>query len=155
MRFGVVIATILALGAWGPPGRLAAQRGGQTANKPNVVLVMMDDMGYGDIGSYGVSDAKTPNLDRLAREGVRLTDAYANGAVCTPTRTALISGRYPQRVGLEWALGATPGDEERGLPVSGTSLPALLKNNGYVTGLVGKWHLGFRPQFWPNAHGFD
>ena len=155
MRLRVVIATILVLGVWSPPGRLAAQRGGQTTNRPNIVLVMMDDMGYGDIGSYGVSDAKTPNLDRLAREGVRLTNAYANGAVCTPTRTALISGRYQQRVGLEWALGGTPGDQERGLPVTGTSLPALLKKNGYVTGLVGKWHLGFRPQFWPNAHGFD
>jgi arylsulfatase A len=115
MRLRIVIAAILVLGVWGSPGRLA-QRGGQTTNKPNVVLVMMDDMGYGDIGSYGVSDAKTPNLDRLAREGVRLTDAYANGAVCTPTRTALISGRYQQRVGLEWALGGTQGDEDEACP---------------------------------------
>ena len=113
----------------------------------------MDDMGYGDIGSYGVTDARTPNLDRLAREGVRLTDAYANGAVCTPTRAALISGRYQQRVGLEWAL--TAADQERGLPVTGTSLPALLKKSGYATGLIGKWHLGFKPEFGPNAHGFD
>jgi arylsulfatase A-like enzyme len=119
------------------------------------VLIMMDDMGYGDIGSCGVLDARTPNLDRLARDGVRLTDAYANGAVCTPTRTALISGRYQQRVGLEWAIGATPGDQERGLPATGTSLPALLQKNGYVTGLVGKWHLGSKPEFGPNAHGFD
>ena len=154
MRLRIVIAAILVLGAWSSPAQLAAQRGGQTTNKPNVVLVMMDDMGYGDIGSYGVLDAKTPHLDRLAREGVRLTDAYANGAVCTPTRTALISGRYQQRVGLEWALGGAPGDQERGLPATGTSLPALLKANGYVTGLVGKWHLGFRPEFGPNAHGF-
>jgi arylsulfatase A-like enzyme len=155
MRLRIVIAVILALGVQGSPGRLAAQRGGPTTNKPNVVLIMMDDMGYGDIGSYGVSDAKTPNLDRLAREGVRLTDAYANGPVCTPTRAALISGQYQQRVGLEWALSATPADQERGLPVTETSLPALLKKNGYVTGLVGKWHLGSSPRFWPNAHGFD
>src|SRR5207253_10892546 len=74
------------------------------ADKPNVVLVLMDDMGYGDIGSYGVKDAHTPNLDRLAREGVRLTDAYANGAGCSPTRAALIRGRHPQRVAFEWAL---------------------------------------------------
>ena len=143
------------LGIGGSPAQVAAQRGGQATTKPNVVLVMMDDMGYGDIGSYGVSDAKTPNLDRLAREGVRLTDAYANGPVCTPTRTALISGRYQQRVGLEWALGGNPGDLERGLPITGTSLPALLKKNGYATALIGKWHLGFRPPFLPNAHGFD
>lgn len=155
MRLRLVVAAVLVLGPWGLSGRLAAQPGSHTVTRPNVVLIMMDDMGYGDIGSYGVPDAKTPNLDRLAREGVRLTDAYANGAVCTPTRTALISGRYQQRAGLEWALTGSPADLERGLPVTGTSLPALLKQNGYVTGLVGKWHLGFRPEFGPNAHGFD
>src|SRR5688500_9987913 len=122
---------------------------------PNVVLVMMDDLGYGDLGSYGASDVRTPNIDRLAREGVRLTDAYANGPVCTPTRAALISGRYPQRVGLEDVLTVSPADRERGLPAPGTSLPALLKTNGYATALVGKWHLGWKPEFGPNAHGFD
>jgi len=122
-------------------------------NKPNVVLIIMDDLGYGDIGSYGVRDARTPNLDRLAREGVRLTDAYANAPNCTPTRAALISGRYQQRVGLEWALESS--EQDRGLPVTRRSLPALLKTNGYATGLVGKWHLGFKPEFGPNAHGFD
>ena len=121
--------------------------------KPNVVLIMMDDLGYGDLGSYGAPDVKTPNIDRLAREGVRLTDAYANGVVCTPTRTALISGRYQQRVGLEGAL--TLADTALGLPVTGTSLPALLKANGYATALIGKWHLGFRREFGPRAHGFD
>ena len=122
---------------------------------PNVVLVMMDDLGYGDLGSYGGSDVRTPNIDRVAREGVRLTDAYASGAVCTPTRAALISGRYQQRVGLEGVLTISPADRERGLPAPGTSLPALLKANGYATGLVGKWHLGWKPEFAPNAHGFD
>jgi arylsulfatase A-like enzyme len=134
----------------------AAQRPPQQAARtPNVVLIMMDDMGYGDLGSYGARDVRTPHIDRLARDGVRLTDAYANGPVCTPTRAALISGRYQQRVGLEWALGQGPGDAERGLPVTGTSLPALLKGNGYATALVGKWHLGFRREFSPQAHGFD
>jgi arylsulfatase A-like enzyme len=123
-------------------------------DKPNVVLIITDDIGYGDLGSYGVTDAKTPNLDRLAREGVRLTDAYANGAVCSPTRAALISGLYQQRVGIEWALSAT-NDQDKGLPVAPTSLPALLKTRGYVTGLLGKWHLGFSPRIGPNAHGFD
>jgi len=132
---------------------LAAQ--GRRSPNPDVVLILMDDLGYGDLGSYGAPDARTPNIDRLAREGVRLTDAYANGAVCTPTRTALITGRYQQRFGLEWALGAQPGDTELGLPVTGTSLPALLKSNGYATGLVGKWHLGWKPEFWPTRHGFD
>ena len=73
--------------------------------RPNVILIMTDDMGYADLGSYGATDIKTPNLDRLAREGVRLTDAYANGVLCSPTRAALISGRYPQRSAIETALG--------------------------------------------------
>ena len=123
--------------------------------KPNVVLILMDDLGYGDLGSYGAPDARTPNIDRLSREGVRLTDAYANGAVCTPTRAALITGRYQQRVGLERVLTAAPNDHELGLAATGTSLPALLKSNGYATALVGKWHLGWKTEFGPNAHGFD
>jgi arylsulfatase A-like enzyme len=122
---------------------------------PNVVLIRVDDLGYGALGSYGSPDARTPNIDRLAREGVRLTDAYANGAVCTPTRAAFISGRYQQRAGLEWVLTGSPADRELGLPAAATSLPALLKAGGYATGLVGKWHLGWRPEFGPNAHGFD
>ena len=154
MRRRNVILAALLIGASAPAG---AQRApARAAATPNVVLVLMDDLGYSDLGSYGAPDVRTPNIDRLAREGVRLTDAYANGAVCTPTRTALITGRYQQRVGLEWALTlARPADRELGLPALGTSLPALLKTNGYATGLVGKWHLGFKPEFGPMAHGFD
>ena len=142
---GLILAALI-LGASSPA---------QAQRPPNVVLVMMDDLGYGDLGSYGASDVRTPNIDRLAREGVRLTDAYANGAVCTPTRAALISGRYQQREGLEWVLTIAPADRELGLRAQGMSLPALLKTNGYATGLVGKWHLGWKPEFGPNAHGFD
>ena len=130
----------------------------QQANRepgPNVVLIITDDVGYGDLGSYGAPDIKTPNIDRLAREGVRFTDFYSNGAVCTPTRTALVSGRYQQRVGMEQVLTLSPADLKRGLPVTGRSLPQLLKNHGYATALIGKWHLGFLPEFGPNAHGFD
>lgn len=143
-RVFILVALILGASAQAP-----AQR------PPNVVLVMMDDIGYGDLGSYGAPDVRTPNIDRLAHQGVRLTDAYANGAVCTPTRAALISGRYQQRVGLEWVLTVSPTDRERGLPALETSLPALLRTNGYATGLLGKWHLGSKPEFGPNAHGFD
>src|SRR2546428_2643401 len=151
-RIGIAV---VAVGACLASSHAAAQRGGQAApGKPNVVLVIMDDMGYGDLGSYGVTDAKTPNLDRLAREGVRLADAYGNGPVCSPTRAALISGRYQQRVGIEWALSST-NDRAKSLPVTRTSLPALPKANGYPTALVGKWHLGFNPHIGPNAHGFD
>ena len=124
-------------------------------SKPNVILIVTDDVGYGDIGSYGAPDVKTPSLDGLARDGVRLTDFYA-APQCTPTRAALISGRYQQRFRLEAALGGrkTPAGET-GLPATGYSLPMLLKNNGYATALIGKWHLGYKPQFSPNAHGFD
>jgi arylsulfatase A-like enzyme len=134
---------------------LGASPEAQAQRPPNVVLVMMDDVGYGDLSSYGALDVRTPNIDRLAREGVRLTDAYANGPACTPTRAALISGRYQQRVGLEGQLTLSPADRELGLPAPGTSLPALLKTSGYATGLVGKWHLGWKPEFRPIAHGFD
>ena len=147
---------ILALAWCALASTAAAQtRPSPTAVRPNVVLILMDDLGYGDLGSYGAPDVKTPSIDRLAREGVRLTDAYANGAVCTPTRAALISGRYQQRVSLERVLTTSPADRQLGLPVTGTSLPALLKASGYATGLIGKWHLGFKREFGPNAHGFD
>ena len=128
---------------------------GPGAASPNVLLIIMDDMGYGDLGSYGVPDAKTPNIDRLAREGVKLTDFYANGANCSPTRTALMTGRYQQRYAIEMPFGERPDDDQRGLPASGTSLPALLKSRGYATALIGKWHLGWKPEFGPNRHGFD
>lgn len=123
------------------------------ASRPNVVLIITDDVGYGDIGSYGAPDIRTPNIDRLAREGVRLTDFYA-APQCTPTRAALITGRYQQRVKLERAMGSVGPALEQGLAVTGRSLPQLVKNNGYATALIGKWHLGYKPEFGPNAHGF-
>ena len=124
----------------------------QAPPRPNIVMVIMDDLGYGDLGSYGAPDAKTPNIDRLAREGVKFTDFYANHANCSPTRTALITGRYQQRYGIETPLRH---DDPRQLPPSGTSLPRLLKNAGYATGLIGKWHLGAEAAAGPNRHGFD
>jgi arylsulfatase A-like enzyme len=133
---------------------LAAAQRPETPLGPNVVLIITDDVGYGDIGSYGAPDIKTPNIDRLAKEGVRLTDFYA-APTCTPTRAALITGRYQQRVKLERPLGTAGAALEQGLSTTGRSLPQLLKNNGYRTALIGKWHLGFKPEFGPNAHGFD
>ena len=134
----------------------SAQPRPDATSKPNIVLVITDDVGYGDIGSYGAPDVRTPNIDSLARDGVRLTDFYANGATCSPTRTGLITGRYQQRYAIEVPLpGRGTAAGERGLVANGRSLPQLLKNNGYATALIGKWHLGYSPEQSPNAHGFD
>ena len=123
--------------------------------RPNVVLIITDDLGWADLGSYGATDIRTPNLDRLASEGLRLTDFYANGVTCSPTRAGLISGRYQQRYGIEVPLANASRAGDRGLPATGYSLPQLLKNNGYATGLIGKWHLGYVAEKSPKAHGFD
>ncbi|MBL9199779.1 MAG: sulfatase-like hydrolase/transferase [Opitutaceae bacterium] len=137
---------------------MAFEAAGAIANRatsrPNVVFIMTDDAGYADFGCYGATDIRTPHIDRLAREGVRMTDFYAMPQ-CTPTRAALISGRYQQRVRLERALGSAGSSLEMGLPANGRTLPRLLKEHGYATGLVGKWHLGYKPEFSPQAHGFD
>ena len=120
---------------------------------PSVVLIITDDLGYGDLSSYGSADLRTPSIDSLARDGIRLTDFYSNGVLCSPTRAGLLTGRYQQRYGVESALGSAPTSE--GLIVAGSSLPQLLKNAGYTTGLMGKWHLGMIDGHSPGAHGFD
>jgi len=146
----VLTVLILAMGL-GHAGAAQAQ----TADRPNVVLIITDDVGYGDIGSYGAPDVKTPNIDSLAKNGTRLTDFYAAPS-CSPTRAALISGRYQQRYRIEVPLGAARGPAgEQGLRPTGRTLPQLLKSNGYRTALVGKWHLGYKREFSPVAHGFD
>jgi arylsulfatase A-like enzyme len=143
-----VLACLLALLSVSP-----AVAGPPRPRGPNVVLILTDDMGYADLGCYGGKDIRTPNIDRLAKEGARLTDFYSNGPVCTPTRAALMTGRWQQRVGLEWAI--QPGEKEPGLPARETSLARLLRSAGYRTGMFGKWHLGYRKEFGPNAHGFE
>jgi arylsulfatase A-like enzyme len=120
---------------------------------PNVVLIITDDMGYGDLGSYGSPDLQTPSIDSLATDGIRLTDFYSNGVLCSPTRAGLLTGRYQQRYGIESALGSAPMSQ--GLIVTGDSLPQLMKNTGYATGLFGKWHLGMIDEHSPGAQGFD
>jgi len=117
------------------------------APKPNVLVILADDLGYADIGVHGCKDIPTPNIDRIAARGVRFTDAYANGSFCTPTRAALISCRYQQRYGIE-DLGGP-------LPAQANPLPQRLKAAGYVTGMVGKWHLGSTRDFTPVDRGFD
>jgi arylsulfatase A-like enzyme len=134
------------------PADVSLQVQPPAATRPNVVLIMSDDMGYGDLSSYGATDIRTPNIDGIGRDGVRLTDFYSNGVLCSPTRAGLISGRYQQRYVIENALG---GEGTRGLKVTGNSLPQVLKNSGYATALMGKWHLGGTPDVSAMAHGFD
>jgi len=126
------------------------------AAKPNIVFILADDLGFADVSCYGQRDYTTPNVDRLALEGMKFTQAYANSAVCSATRTALITGRYQYRlpVGLEEPINATT-PRNIGLPPSHPTLPSLLKKAGYGAALVGKWHLGFLPDFSPLKSGYD
>jgi len=134
---------------------------------PNIVLILADDLGYGDLGCYGHPEAKTPHIDQLAKEGVRFTQHYANGPECSPTRTALLTGRYQQRAGgLECAIGTGNAGRyddairlaearQLGLSAKQSVLPSALKKAGYACGVFGKWHLGYEPQFNPIEHGWD
>ena len=127
--------------------------GQRTAGPPNIVFIMADDLGYADVSCYGRPDIATPNIDVLAAKGVRFLQAYANSAVCSATRTALITGRYQYRlpIGLEEPLTG----RDVGLPPDHPTLPSLLKKAGYGTTLVGKWHLGLLPKFGPLQSGYD
>jgi arylsulfatase A-like enzyme len=119
---------------------------------PNVVLILADDLGYGDLSCYGATGWKTPNLDKLAADGVRFTDFYVAQAVCSASRTALLTGCYPNRVGI---LGALGPQSQHGIHDDETTIAEVLKTRGYATAIFGKWHLGHHPKFLPVRHGFD
>src|SRR3954469_19173246 len=127
----------------------------QSVAKPNIVYIMADDMGYADVSCYGRTDLQTPNIDSIAARGGGFPQGYPNSAVCSATRTALITGRYQYRlrIGLEEPLPA--GQAEIGLPPEPPTLPSLLKKAGYGTTLIGKWHLGTLPKFGPLKSGYD
>jgi arylsulfatase A len=129
------------------------QRGALATRKPNFIIVLCDDLGYGDLGGFGARLFKTPNIDRLARGGTVLTDYYAPANLCTPSRAGLLTGRYPIRTGLGYEV--IMRDDHRGLPLSEVTIAAALKPE-YATALFGKWHLGhFAPTWPPTNHGFD
>src|SRR5262249_35732828 len=124
----------------------------EAPTKPNIVILLADDLGYADVGFQGYKDIPTPHINSLAKKGVRCTNGYVSGPYCSPTRAGLLTGRYQQRFGHEFNPGAGPNV---GLPLAETTLADRLKAAGYVTGLVGKWHLGNAPKFYPQQRGFD
>jgi arylsulfatase A-like enzyme len=147
VAFGVVLFVVA--------GR-AADAGAAATRRPNILVILADDLGYADLGFQGAKDIPTPHLDALAASGVRCTNGYVSGPYCSPTRAGFLTGRYQQRFGHEFNPGGQ--SEERsdvGLPVSETTLADRLKAAGYATGLVGKWHLGAAPKFHPQRRGFD
>jgi arylsulfatase A len=124
------------------------------SNRPNIILIMADDLGYGSLSCYGSPTINTPNLDMMAKEGMRFTDFHSNGAVCSPTRAALVTGKYQQRVGIEGVVTAK-SHRDVGLAIEELTIADAMKKEGYVTGMIGKWHLGYPERFNPVHHGFD
>ncbi|MBX6316326.1 MAG: sulfatase [Isosphaeraceae bacterium] len=137
------------------PGAVQAAEG--PAKKPNIIVIVADDLGYGELGCQGqTKEIPTPNIDSLAQNGIRFTNGYVSCPVCSPTRAGLMTGRYQQRFGHEFNPGpAQQAAENFGLPLSETTLPQRLKTAGYATGMVGKWHLGYKPAYHPMKRGFD
>jgi arylsulfatase A-like enzyme len=134
----------------------AAARGDDPAGRPNIVLIMADDLGYADLGVHGCTDIPTPHIDSLAENGVRAAHGYVSGPYCSPTRAGLMTGRYQQRYGHEFNPGGPSAmNADAGLPVEETTLPEVLREAGYTTGMVGKWHLGHAEQFQPPSRGFE
>ncbi|MBI9015913.1 MAG: sulfatase-like hydrolase/transferase [Phycisphaerae bacterium] len=122
--------------------------------KPNIIFIMADDLGYGDIACFGSKNIKTPNLDKLCANGMKLTDFHSNGAVCSPTRAALLTGRYQQRSGVTGVVTAK-SHRHVGLNLKETTFAEILKDIGYKTALFGKWHVGYDAKFNPTKQGFD
>lgn len=123
-------------------------------HRPNIILIVADDLGYGDLSYYGGRDLHTPHLDALAAGGTRFTDFHSSGPVCSPTRAGFLTGRYQQRAGIAEVL-TVKGHRDQGLSPAEKTFPRLFQAAGYKTAIFGKWHLGYRPEFSPIRHGFD
>ncbi|MET1057662.1 MAG: sulfatase-like hydrolase/transferase [Pedobacter sp.] len=136
------------------PNRGFSQISKEAAKRPNVIVIYSDDQGSLDLNIYGATDLITPNLDRLARRGTRFTSFYAASPVCSPSRASLLTGRYPQRAGLDNNAPSSYGDGG-GMPGSQFTMAELFKSGGYKTAHIGKWHIGYSPETMPNQQGFD
>jgi arylsulfatase A len=134
------------------PGSVRAAAKPQAGKLPNIVIIFTDDQGYQDVGCFGSPKIKTPNLDRMAREGMKFTDFYVAQPVCGASRAALLTGCYPNRIGM---LGAPSHRAMHGISPKEMLIPELVKQKGYATAMYGKWHLGHRPESLPPSHGFD
>ena len=148
---GLGAASAALSGCTGSSASLANQR---AEEKPNIVLIMADDLGYGDVGCYGSRIINTPNIDALAKGGLKFTDFHSNGPMCSPTRAALLTGRYQQRAGIEGVLSAK-SNYDTGMSPDEVTFGEVLKTSGYASACFGKWHLGYKPTFGPVAQGFD
>ncbi|MEM9281176.1 MAG: sulfatase [Verrucomicrobiota bacterium] len=123
------------------------------SDQPNIVIIFIDDQGYYDLGCYGATEIRTPRIDELAEQGIRFTDYYAAAPICSPSRAGLLTGCYPRRIGMEaWVQRA---DSKRGIHPDEITMAELLKENGYTTACVGKWHMGDKEPFLPHHQGFD
>ena len=123
--------------------------------KPNIVFILTDDLGYGDLSCYGAKDLNTPNIDSLVASGIKFTNFYANCPVCSPTRASILTGMYPDMVGVPGVIRTRPTDNFGYLASNAVMLPEVLKQAGYDTAIIGKWHLGLESPNTPNEHGFD
>jgi len=150
-----LMAALALAGAGGVSTLALAKSKAPAARKrpPNFIVVLADDLGYGDIGANGSRAIRTPNIDRLAADGLLMTDAYASANICTPSRAGLLTGRYPIRTGLAWQV--IQANDTNGLPPEEVTIPEVLGRD-YVSALIGKWHLGHTPPYWPpTVQGFD
>lgn len=150
----VAATTTAAEAAQAPAERpFRARAAGSTGRRPNLLVILGDDLGWADLSSYGAPHIRTPNLDRLARQGVRFTDAYSASSTCSPTRFSLYTGRYPGRT--KGGLAEPIANRTQGLDPNHPTLASLLRKAGYATALIGKWHCGWLPDYSPTKSGWD